>query len=173
LHSSFRDVLQQTNHENLEVVHATGGPKFPAEPSPGDAVFFVQVSYKSLTDCWYKLYSIHGDYTNQKTINVPKGNQYNQSIVVYIYIAYLYICVCISYLYIYVYICICIISISIYISYLCVYIYIISMCVYIYMYIDVFCFLFVWVWLKLPAKSVWILWYIWNFPLQEFNFRTK
>ena len=78
--------MQQTNHENLEVVHATGGPKFPAEPSPGDAVFFVQVSYKSLTDCWYKLYSIHGDYTNQKTINVPKGNQYNQSIVVYIYI---------------------------------------------------------------------------------------
>ena len=84
LHSSFRAVLQQTNHENLKVVHATGGPKFPAEPSPGDAVFFVQVSYKSLTDCWYKLYSIHGDYTNQKTTNIPKGNQYNQSIVVYI-----------------------------------------------------------------------------------------
>ena len=76
--------MQQTNHENLKVVHATGGPKFPAEPSPGDAVFFVQVSYKSLTDCWYKLYSIHGDYTNQKTTNIPKGNQYNQSIVVYI-----------------------------------------------------------------------------------------
>ena len=44
LHSSFRDVLQQTNHENLEVVHATGGPKFPAEPSPGDAVFFLSKS---------------------------------------------------------------------------------------------------------------------------------
>jgi hypothetical protein len=141
LHSSFRDVLQQTNHENLEVVHATGGPKFPAEPSPGDAVFFVQVSYKSLTDCWYKLYSIHGDYTNQKTINVPKGNQYNQSIVVYIYIAYLYIYVCVYHIYIYMYI-------YVYVSYLYLYIYIISMCIYIYhiyvcIYIYVYwCFLF-------------------------------